>query len=324
MSLYGRFGLLKYLEYFVYLPLSARFPIPMAHKLSDVRGLLQYWNRQASRNHARRNVSRVFPEMTPEQVRRTVIAHYQTVARDELEFFWNRKPLSFFRRFIDFRGVESLRSALKSPKGVLLVCGHFGSFGLFMMLLGKLGIRLHVIGRPLDQNPMHPAAWRFNRRLVARIEQEIGNPFILTGRGKYFEIRDRLLAAEGVLIMADVPPHLVKRKVPVSFLGQTGFFADGIVNLFKETGASLFCGSILRDQKSGRYQMEFRDVSSLFPRHEGKEILVQKMASMVERTILEHPQDWHFWDSLDHYYPGSSSRPEWSSNVASEPQSVSE
>lgn len=296
--------MLKSIDYSLILPLISRFPVQTAYRLADLRGNLICQSCHSSREHAQSNVSRVFPTLRRKKVEEIVLQHFQAESRNEMEAYWYRNPLSFFQRFVRISGLEALRKACNDKQGVLLFSGHMGSTRLFFTLIGKHGIKLHIVGRPInpEENPMHAAVLRYNRKRVRWIEEVLGQQFLLTGRGKYPVMKERLEKGEVVVILIDVLPTLLKRTVRVRFLGRPAFFGDGIASLFKDTGARLLQWAIHGNEKTGKQEIEIRDVTQHVDRSADKPAVVQKLATLLEERIRLYPGQWLSWDSLEHFY----------------------
>ncbi|HLV01286.1 MAG TPA: hypothetical protein VKZ59_08470 [Acidobacteriota bacterium] len=296
---------LKYFDYFILLPLLAQLPVQMAYRLCRFRGWVQAHMRVDSRKHAERNMHRAFPSLPREKVKKLVLEHFQVKARDELEAFWYSRPLSFLSKFVRIDGMEELRRALASGKGVLFFSGHLGSLGLCGVVVSKHGIPVNIVARSIDpeENPLHPAAREYNRKKVAWIEEATSRKFLLTRRGNYPRIRELLRAGEVVMIAIDVLPQAVnpRRSVLIEFMGQKAIFADGIASLYKETEASLIQWTIHRNPETGIQELELRDVTSRVGRQWEKWEIMQTLAGLIEEKIRKYPDHWHVWDSLHLY-----------------------
>ncbi len=187
-------NLATYLDYSLFLPLMSKFPFPIAYGLAKFRGWLQYLARTSWRHHAQDNVSKVFPSLGIRETKKIVAHHFQVESCNEMEAFWYRNPSSFFEDFVEISGLEVLKEAVGSKAGVLLVSGHFGSTGLFFTVVGKQGIKINIVGRPIEsqENPLHPARLRYNRKRVRWIEEAVNRPSLLTGKGNYPILLDKL------------------------------------------------------------------------------------------------------------------------------------
>lgn len=295
---------LKRFDYGLLLPLAGSLPFPLAEKMAELRGWIHYRSNPDSRNHASQNVSWLFPELNPVEVRRIVLKHYQTPARDEVEAFWFSDSLSHLRRFTGVRGLKVLKEAVAAGSGVLLFSGHIGSTGLFFSFVGKSGVPLNIVGRSIDpaENPLHPAEWAFNKKRVRWIEEAVGNPFLLTGMGNYSAMLKKLGSGEVVMLLIDVVPTLAKRHVPVLFFGRQARLADGIASLYKESNARLLTFVICWDHRSRKHSIEIRDLTESVPRDWSNQAIMQTLVGTVERYICDHPEQWWCWDSLAHYF----------------------
>lgn len=290
-------------DYRCLLPFAARLPLRWAYRMADFRGWMQHLLRPDSRRHAREHLRMVFPRLSEKRIRNLALRHYMTPARDELEACWYDRPFSFFDRLTDVQGRKALVDAMESGEGVLLFSGHLGSTGFFFCHAGKSGIPMNIIGRPIEPEviPLHPTVLEFNRKRVKGIERAVSNPFILTGRGKFGEILEKLNRGEIVMTLADVAPIGVKRTSPVRFLGFPARLPDGIAHLYIETGCRLVHWSIRHDPGRRRQSIELQDVTSQVSPEESGAVVLQKLIGWVDRGILRHPEDWWCWDSLNHY-----------------------
>lgn len=289
------------LDYSVFMPAAARLPVRLAYLLADIRGSLVFRTRKDSRQHALANVRRVFPEIPEEEVVRIVRRHYQILSANELEGFWYGHSATFLNRVVRFSGLEELRAAAAAGKGALLFSGHMGCTGIFFAASGRNGIEMNIIGRSIEpeENPLPPVVLRYNRRRVAWIQEAVGRPFILTGRGKYPEMRAKLQAGEIVMMLIDVVPLLLRRVVPVNFLGRQAYFGAGIAALYLETGAPVFQWTIRREDQQ---VVEIRDVTDRLRGPCEQQAVMQVLAGLLEEKIRACPDHWNQWDSLEHFY----------------------
>lgn len=246
----------------------------------------------------RRNMREVFPDLNDDQTDTLVQRFFQTQARDEMEASWFARPWSFLRRIVNIMGLETLSRDSDSKRGILLFSGHLGSTGLFFVTLGRKGYPIHIVGRSIepDENPLHPAIFAYAQKRVRRLEQAAGNSLLLTGRGNYPVMKRKLRDGEVVMILIDVVPTLLKRTLPVRFLGFEALFGDGIASLYRETGARLVHWSIHYDGR--RHNIELQDVTAEVDSLISSQQIMQYLASRIEAQIRKHPDHWTLWDSL--------------------------
>ncbi len=295
--------LIRHVDYSVLLPLIARLPVRLAYRMADARGDFVYRSAADSRIHAERNVSRVFPKLSGAEIQRIVRNHYRILSRNDMEAFWYLRPPSFFETISEVNGLEELKKAAKAGNGALLFSGHFGNTGLFFVVLGKKGIEMNIIGRSIDpsENPLPAAVRRYAQKRVQWIESTVRRPFLLTGRGNYPQIREKLRQGEIVMLLIDVVPYLLKRTVPVSFLGGQADFGFGIASLYLETSAPIFQWTIHSDNKN---RIEIEDVTDQVRNMRSNQEIMQKLAKLLEEKIYLYPDHWNQWDSLEHFHRG--------------------
>jgi len=295
---------LKRLDYGFLLPFAGKLPFSLAQNMADFRGWIRFHSDQDSRNHALRNVTSKFPGLQRHEVEKTVLSHYQTPSRDEVEAFWYAQPLDRLRRFTRVSGLQLLKEAADSGSGVILFSGHLGSTGLFFSFIGKSGIPMNIVGRSIEpeENPLHPAEWSFNQKRVRWIEEAVRTPFLLTGRGNYSKMLTKLRSGEVVMLLIDVVPTLARRHVPVHFLGSRARIADGIASLFRESNARLVHFMIRWIRESRTHEIELIEMTNSVSRSSPNEVIMQTLIDQVEGKIRLYPDHWWCWDSLTHFY----------------------
>ena len=302
----GLMDWIKAADYGAALPAISKLPRPLAYGLADLRGRLLACALRDSFAWASRNVESTFPHLGAAGRRRIVIGHYQAESRNEMEAFWYPKPLDHLQSFVRCTGLDLLREAAASGEGVLLFSSHMGSTGLFFVFTGKSGVPMNIVGRSIEpeDNPLHPAVLRYNRKRVRWIETAIGHPFLMTGRGNYYRLVEKLRAGEVVMMLADVVPTLVnpKHTSEVTFFGRRAWFPNGIASLFLTTGSRLLHWRIHRNKETGRQEIEISEVTDSFRPASGRAEFMQKLVELLEQDIRRYPDHWLSWDSLEHYF----------------------
>ena len=302
----GLIDWIKAADYGLALPAISKLPRAVAYRLADLRGKLLTYSRRDTFTWASRNVESVFPHLDPGELRSIVIGHFQVQSRDTMEAFWYPKPLKQLQNLVRCTGLDSLRAAASSGDGVLLFSSHLGSTGLFFVVAGKSGVPMNIVARSIEpeDNPLHPAVLRYNRKRVRWIETAIGHPFLMSGRGNYSRLVEKLRAGEVVMMLADVLPTLVNPKytTEVTFFGRRAWLPDGIASLFSTTGSRLFHWKIHKNRTTGYQEIEISEVTDSFRSAAGKADFMQRLVGLLEQDIRRYPDHWLAWDSLEHYY----------------------
>lgn len=292
---------LKHLDYRIFLPLSARLPLPLAYHLARLRGNWMFYSRQDSRASALANVGEAFPDRSPDEVRRIVRRYFQVLSCEEIETYWYQKPLAFLKRYITTKGLEELRAAVERKDSVVIFAPHFGSVGLFVVFLGKSGIANHPVLRPIGTptNEFHPAHMKFARWRVRMIELGAGHSFIYTEGHGLFPIRSALRDGKPAVVLVDVLPTLLRRTQRVHFLGAPARFGDGIVRIQRSLNARLFHLEIVRDADWVHQKIS---ISEFRPdRNASLQTALQQVVNCIESQIRAHPDHWHAWDALQSF-----------------------
>lgn len=302
----GLMDWIKAADYGVALPTISKLPRALAYRLADLRGRMLTYSRRDSFTWASRNVESVFPDFDASERRRVVIGHYQVESRDAMEAFWYSKPLSHLQSFVRCTGLDTLQEAASSGDGVLLFSSHMGSTGLFLVFAGKSGVPMDIVARSIEpeDNPLHPVLLRYSRKRVRWIETAIGRPLLITGRGNYSRLVEKLRAGGVVMMLIDVLPTLVNPKytTEVTFFGRRAWFPNGIASLFFATGSRLFHWTIHRSQATGFQEIEISEVTDSFRPTADRAQFMQELVRMLEQDIRRYPDHWLSWDSLGHYF----------------------
>lgn len=285
---------LKYFDYFCFLPGIARLPPPLAYRLARLRGSWVFWSREESRRHAIASVRRAFPDFTAEKARDVIRRHFQIKSCDEMETFWYDRPVDFLERLVRSEGFDGLRQAIERRDPVLIFSGHFNSVGLFIVFLGRSGIRHHFVGRPFGA--FHPAHLKFSQRRIRWMEEGSGQPCIYTGGTARPAIVEALGRAEPVLMLVDVPPSALRRVESVKFFGAPAWFGSGVAALQQQSRARLFFLRNVRDPDWIHQTVSVEEIPT-DPKASARETL-QRVVDCIESHIRSHPDHWHAWDSF--------------------------
>ena len=300
MSLFHQLG---NLDYGLLLPSIARMPVPLARWLADRRGDLHFFLDPSGR-HAVRNLTWIFEHLDQRQIRFTARQCFRTQSNDEMESYWFDRPMEDLLSQTSISGLDTLNAALGSGDGVLLYTGHMGSTGLFITLLGKMGIPVNLVFRNLEDVPSKPAAWyRYGKNRIRSLEKSSQRPVLYTGKRNYFQMRQKLREGEALILGIDAIPFARRRSVPVQFFARQASFPEGPARLYLDSRARVLFWSA-RPGKERRHHIEITDITNrLMPLHEVPAV-VQILVDELEARIRKHPGSWLVWSSLGSFFEG--------------------
>ena len=191
-----------------------------------------------------------------------------------------RGPVS---RLVDYEGLEHIRKAYASGKGVLVFSGHFGHWELAAFLQGCLDLPLSLIVRPLD-NP-------YLDKLLARLRGSSGNRIIHKRRAVREMIR-AMREKRGVAIVIDQDAR--ESGIFVPFFGRPASTTPTLALVALRTGAVVIpCFSVPLPR--GRYRIVYEPpvpVIDTGDREEDVHRLTGQCTSIIERWVRRHPESW--------------------------------
>ncbi len=245
----------------------------------------------ASSRHRRvalRNLRRAFPDVIDARGRariaRAAFAHVGMICADAAYFpRLLRLPTE---AIAVYEGAEHLRAAAAQGRGVLVFSGHFGHWEMVALLQHRLGVRMAMVVRPLD-NP------RFDR-LLSHLRSLSGNvllPKRAAARGVLRALREGL----GVALLIDQNVR-GEGGVFVDFFGAPASTTPSLATFALKSGAPVV-PVFSYPQPDGRLRIVYRP--ALQPRRQGtlqEDIVAFTVACtrLLEEEVRSHPELW-FW-----------------------------
>ena len=248
-------------------------------------GTLWYLLDARHRRVATENLHRAFGDALPDrEVRRIVRAcwrHYGRTLLDTLSF--GELSYAAVGTRVRYRGLEHIRGAYASGRGVLLFSAHYGHWELVAMMQGLLGMPLTMVTRPLDNPELE--------RVLGALRSRSGNT-ILHRRSAVREIVATLRRGGGVAILIDQDAHGAGVFVP--FFDVPASTTPTLALLALRTGAAVVPVFSV-PQPDGTYDVVYEpevDVRATDDRAADVRRITAECTGIVERWVRAHPELW--------------------------------
>ncbi|HVR42374.1 MAG TPA: lysophospholipid acyltransferase family protein [Thermoanaerobaculia bacterium] len=234
------------------------------------------------RRKALRSLALAFPdrpEAEREAIARAMFAHLG-ISLFEIAWLPNLTP-RLLEATTRFEGLEHLRGAAESGRGVVLFTGHCGNWEWMAAAIALAGFRMNVIARDLDVD-------RINDFVVASRAQ-FGVDTI--GRGSSASARDILRTLRsGAILGVLIDQNIRAESIPVEFFGIPASTPIGPARLAIRSGALAIAGFIEREP-GGTLVVRFQRPIDTSPSTDPAGLTAQ-MTRAIEAQIRRVPAQW--------------------------------
>lgn len=263
--------------------------IPLSAKRAIVTGLarLGYYLLLKHKLIVFHNLTRAFPEKSPDEILKIAKASYASFALVVAEFseilYMNKDNLS---QWINIKGLDHYTEACRKGKGVLLFSAHFGNWEMGNAALAITTKPLIFIYRVLD-SPFLEKAITYVRTTCD-----------ITSMDKENAMRPMIRAlkkGETINILID-QNVAVYDGIFVNFFGRPACTTSGLALLAMHTGAPVLPVFTTR-QPDGKYVLEIGpEVPIVRSSNRDADVLenTQTFTKMIEDHIRKYPEQW-FW-----------------------------
>ncbi|OGW45451.1 MAG: hypothetical protein A2078_08185 [Nitrospirae bacterium GWC2_57_9] len=245
-------------------------------------GFAAYYLLPRERTRTIDNISLVFPDKRPEELRHIAHGCFVHLGKSLFEVML-MNPVRL-KRLVDLRGEENLRSALAQGRGVIFVTGHVGNWELLGHTVAALS-SLSVVAAPIKPEPVND--------MIVDLRARMGVRTILRGRpGASRELirvfkENRIL---GILIDQDTDVE----SVFVEFMGKPAWTPSAAVSMSIKFSAPIVFGYIHRE-KNGRHTIRIEGPLELLRTGNDEQNLVmntQMLTKKIENGIMQDPVQW--------------------------------
>lgn len=187
---------------------------------------------------------------------------------------------------IQVTGAEHVREAYAAGKGVIVYSAHLGNWEAIAAVGEPLGMKLHSVGRALD-NPYLDRMLIEHRSRYARsvVPKENGLRKIVQ------------LLREGCGVAMLLDQHAGREGILVPFLGRPAATFRAPAEIAWKFGLPILGGFGVRVDGSPRFRLEFQEVlwpDSSRPREDEVLRLTQAISDRIGEYVRRYPEQWNW------------------------------
>ncbi len=278
----------KRLLYRLWYPTLARLPLRVGYGLAAISGILELMVDRGGRRAIAAGLSYLLPQLSRGQRTAILLRHFIMKSWERLDAFIIMADASRAARLVQVAGLDALRQARSTGRGVILVMAHFGRVNLHALRLAQAGERLGMLTMAIDDNPELDAVERdYLRAKATALHRHLGGSWIQLG-GALRELHRGLARGEVIVVLMDAyVPGWEKRALKVPFLDGRLSLPSGILRLARRTGAQLVYAGALQEGFRVRGYLE------LLPSE--PEAALRAAACCLERDVSRYPWLWWQW-----------------------------
>jgi len=284
-----------------YRQLCGQVPLGWELRLNRTLGRSVHVFARGKRERLRKNLGRAFPGTTDfDPITR---ACFQThFAEQYISWSFARINAETAAHYLEVSGIERLNALREQGRGVVLVHPHMGPAQLPLCVLAHLDYPMHQVGGGGVSHELSEKG-RACEALRHRLEGDI--PAEIWDGGEYLRPLVRKLR-EGAFVMTAMDGtgggREMGRRSSQQVCGQKMYMPVGAAWLALQSGAALiplhthYVGNATAPYRTvihAEIELE-RDVKT----RDALEDAAQKLSLTLERLLLQHPGDWHFWDEF--------------------------
>ena len=289
------------LLWFLYLyPLRVLSAFVPQRLIYSIGGQFQFRARERRDMAARRMLTTQCAGIAGDQVPRIAanfLANSAIRMLDDLVLSWPSCPKKL--RCNGIQGLEHLDRGKSAGKGVILLTAHFCATRVAKRYLATIG---HPILGVRDQTQGGDWWGRFGRRVLEPRRMEllhaiIGESVCIQDPECALKILRRLRS--GGLVHIHFDGQSGTRNLPWSFLGSPRFFSTGIFDLVRLSGCAVV--PMLCLGRSSAFRIVFGPMLEIVQAPGREEFIranLPAFVQIVEKQILDYPEEWEQWMSV--------------------------
>lgn len=196
---------------------------------------------------------------------------------------------------MEFRNLEVLEKARRKGRGVVLFGGHYGRASLPLVGLGHMGLRVGCLTIEISQNPHLGPYEKAHIKLKSdEVQRHAGGTFARLGNVGDMKQLFSLLKQGGVVTLLLDVFNQDQNGVSLPFLKGRFRFAPGVLKFADYNQSSVVAYFAFQEKKT--MVVEFQEAPA--PAHSKDYDALAEYVKILERSILDRPQEWWFWPIL--------------------------
>ncbi|MCM8829860.1 MAG: lysophospholipid acyltransferase family protein [Candidatus Omnitrophica bacterium] len=267
------------------------FPLPLLYWIARRTAEFRYIIQKDTRKIVQQNIRIVLDykkavdgiSYTEKELNRLVKNAFYNFGIYLADFFyiprWNKKMVE---KKVRIENIQLLDEYLKSGNGVIALTGHIGNWELSGVVASILGYKVTAVAIPYLNMSV--------TGICKRIRNSRGLEVILTGENPKKLLKtlkeNRVLAVLGDRVFTE-------KGMRVKFLGIDTVLPRGPATLSIKTNTPLVAGFLVRE--GGKYRFFFQRIPmppSSITEEEKIDFLVSQGAKVIERVIINYPDQW--------------------------------
>lgn len=265
-------------------------PETVGKTLCDTIGFLAFWLAGGKRRVILKNLEQALPDISAKE--RAKVA--RQVFQENMHYYYDTLRVPKLSRqklneIVKVSGVEGsvARAAADGNQGVLLFCGHTGSFNLAIQASTYENVNFYLVIEPVKPPELFD--------LVRKMRES--DPRVHTISVASSEVRNifRALKQPRSFVCMAIDRDVTENGEPLTFFGKNAKLPTGVAEIALRTRATLIPVYVTRQGKKYHVVMDYE--RGFVPESTGDkkadvERTAQRMLSEVERIIRRNPGTW--------------------------------
>lgn len=261
-------------------------PRPLAVFVGRAMGRVGYFLAGNLRKTGRRNLDLAFPELGRAEKNRILIGCFDNLGRLLGEFsHFSRITPGELAQVVDCEGLEHLKTAQASGRGVILFTAHLGAWELSSFALSAFGYPISFMVRRLDNDLIED--------MVDKVRKRFGNRTLDKNAVSRSALRE--LNEGGTLGMLPDVNMLAREGVFVDFFGTPASTTSMLAKLALRTEAVVVPIFVPWDRQRRRFVLRLEQPLSIERTGNEAEDVQQLTASFmasIENVVRSYPEQW--------------------------------